>query len=38
MTLCVRHHKVSPSPNPQQNSNSFVLREERDTFVMSIVK
>ena len=38
MTRCVRHHKVSPNPNPQQNSNSFVLREERDTLVMSIVK
>lgn len=41
MILCDRHHKVSPNPNPQQNSNSFVTHKERDTlwyFVMSIVK
>ena len=31
MILCVRHHKLSPNPNPYQNSNSFVLHKERDT-------
>ena len=25
------HHKVSPNPNLEQNSNGFALREERDT-------
>ena len=31
MILCDRLHKVSPNPNPQQNSNGFAMHEKRDT-------
>ena len=31
MVICDSYHKVSPSPNLEQNSNGFAMHEERDT-------